>query len=105
MMVSVYELLRLSLATRVALREAFVDKEVFVTWLAESAQPELLQAGGPRNLIMFSNKDLMTRGIHERPLYFIWYIGLSQINRIQINQGSFLSFMSYSVMQFHSIPS
>src|SRR3954462_11991226 len=48
---------------------------------------------------------MVIRGLHERRLYFIGYIGSSQINRIQIDQGSSLSIMPYRVLQFHGISS
>src|SRR4051812_24977689 len=73
--------------------------------VAELPQSEVLQTRKPRNLITFSDENMVIRGMHERPLYFKGYIGSSQINRIQIDQGSSLIIMPCMVLLFLAISS
>lgn len=76
-----------------------------MTQLAEPSQPEVLQTEECCNLTTLSDEDMVIRGIHERPLYFIGYIRLTRINHIQIDQRSSLSIMPYKVLQCLNIPS
>jgi len=41
---------------------------------------------------------------HDRPLYYTWYIGSSEISRIQVDTGFALNIMPCRVMQHLGIP-
>jgi len=47
---------------------------------------------------------MQVRGKHDRPLYFTWYIGLSEVSLIQVDPGFALSIMPRRVMQHLGIP-
>src|SRR4051812_9902454 len=54
--------------------------------------------------IIFTLEDMQVQGKHDRPLYFIGYIGSMKITRIQVDPGSALSIMPSRVMEHLSIP-
>ena len=47
---------------------------------------------------------MQVKGKHDRPPYYIGYIGSSEVNRIQVDLGSPLSVMLHRVMQHLGIP-
>ena len=47
---------------------------------------------------------MQVKGKHDRPLYYTWYIGSSEVSRIQVDLGSALSIMPRRVMQHFGIP-
>src|SRR5436189_2344759 len=99
--ITLLELLKLSRATREALREALADADTFVTHVFTK---ETLTAINRANSISFSDEDLQVRGMHDRPLYFTGYIGSTVLNRIQVDQGSALSIMPLRIMNYLMIP-
>jgi len=54
--------------------------------------------------IAFSPKDMQIKEKHDRPIYYIGYIGSSEVSRIQIDLGFALSIMPRMVMQHLGIP-
>jgi len=54
--------------------------------------------------ITFTPYDMHVKGKHDRPLYFIGYIGSSEVSRIQVDLGSVLSIIPRRVMQHLGIP-
>ena len=47
---------------------------------------------------------MQIKGKHDMPMYFIGYIGLSEVSRIQVDPGSALSIMSRRIIQHLGIP-
>src|SRR3954467_5117995 len=99
--ITLLELLKLSKATRKALREALANADTFATHIFTK---EALTAINYANSISFSNEDLQVRSMHDRPLYFTGYIGSTVITRIQVDQGSALSIMPLRIMSYLMIP-
>src|SRR3954467_13625003 len=99
--ITLLELLKLSKATREALREALANADTFATHIFTK---EALTAINRANSISFSDEDLQVRGMHDRPLYFTGYIGSTVITRIQVDQGSALSIMPLQIMSYLKIP-
>jgi len=54
--------------------------------------------------ITFTPDDMQVKEKYDRPLYFTWYIGSSEVSRIQIDSGFTLSIMLRQVMQHMGIP-
>src|SRR4051812_41512299 len=80
--ITLYELLRLSKSTREAFREALADDEVFVTQLPIGStikEPHSLSISRAPTDIVFTPEDMQVQGKHDRPLYFIEYIGSTEI--------------------------
>src|SRR3954464_11325970 len=65
--ITLLELLKLSKATREALREALANADTFATHIFTK---EALTAINRANSISFLDEDLQVRGMHDRPLYF-----------------------------------
>jgi len=100
--ITLFELLRLSKSTRKALREALANAEAFMARiLAEPDEEEenYLQAFQHAPYIIFTPDDMQVKGKHDRPLYFIGYIGSSEVSHIQMDPGSRLNIMPRRVMQ------
>jgi len=100
--ITLYELLRLSKSTREALRGDLADAEVFMTQIPAGPQEEDEKdcPHTPQHApcITFTPDDMQVKGKHDRPLYFIGYIGSSEMSRIQVDSGSALSIMPRRVM-------
>src|SRR5438270_7677915 len=99
--ITLLELLKLSKATREALREALANADTFATHIFIK---EALTTINRANSISFSDEDLQVRGMHDRPLCFTGYIGSTVITRIQVDQGSALSIMPLRIMSYLMIP-
>ena len=103
-----YELLRLFKSTRNALREALADAEVFITQIPTMCREEddihCHYTSKQFSCITFTPKDMQVKGKHDRPLYYTWYIGSSEVSRIQVDLGPALSIMPRKVMQHLGIP-
>ena len=54
--------------------------------------------------ITFTPKDMQVKGKHDRPMYYIGYIRLSEVSRIQVDLGFAWSIMPRRVMQHLGIP-
>ena len=54
--------------------------------------------------ITFSPKNMKIKGKHDRRLYYIGYIGSSEVSHIQVAPESALSIMPRRVMQHIGIP-
>ena len=65
----------------------------------EEDEEDCLHASQNAPCITFTSDDMQVKGKHDRPLYFIGYIGSSEVSRIQIDSGSALSIMPRRVMQ------
>ena len=106
--ITLYELLRLLKSIREALREALADVEVFVARIVAEPQEEdeedRLHASQHAPYITFTLDDMQVKEKHDRPMYFIGYIGSSEVSRIQVEPGSALSIMPHRVMQHLGIP-
>jgi len=106
--ITLYELLRLSKSTREALREALANAEVFIIQIPAGPREEdvedCLHTSQNAPCITFMADDMQVKGKHGRPLYFIEYIGSSEVSCIQVDPGSALSIMPRRVMQHLGIP-
>ena len=106
--ITLYELFRLSKSTREDLREALTAAEVFMAWIPAEPQKEdeenCLHTSQHAPCIIFTPNDIQVKEKHDRPLYFTWYIGSSEVSRIQVDPGSALSIMPCRVMQHLGIP-
>lgn len=108
--ITLYELLQLSTSTREVLREALVDFESFLAQIAEppdevrNSYPHCHQVMRQILHIIFSPEDIQLKNIkHNRPLYYIGYVGSTQVSRIQINPGFALSVTLRRLMQLLGI--
>ena len=54
--------------------------------------------------ITYTPDDTQVKGKHDRPLYFIGYIGSSEVSHIQVAPRSMLRIMLHRVMQHLGIP-
>lgn len=91
-----HELLRLSKETRDALYEVLADLEMFLTQVPPLTNEKCCCCHQVSSLpnITSSSKDMLVKNPnYERTLYYIGYIGSTQIERILINPGSALSIM------------
>ena len=95
--ITLYELLRLSPATRESLCEALADAEAFLTHLPPPSMtkegeecPQCCQTSIRKiPCITFTPEDMFIKNTkHDRPLYFTGYIGSAQVDRIQVDPGS-----------------
>src|SRR3954467_13678012 len=85
------------------LREALANTDIFATHIFTAPAKEVLAVSTRANCISFSDEDLQVRGMHDRPLYFMGYIGSTLITRIQVDQGSALSIMPQRIMSYFMI--
>jgi len=65
----------------------------------EEDEEDYLHASRHVPYITFTPDDMQVKGKHDRALYFIGYIRLSEVSRIQVDPGSALSIMPRRVMQ------
>ena len=98
--ITLYELPRLSKSTIDALREALADTEVFMTRISAICGEEDNNHYHHTSTL----EDMQVKGKHDRPLYYTWYIGSSEVSRIQVDPGSALSIMPRKVMRHLEIP-
>ena len=101
--ITLYELLRLSKTTRDVLREALADVEIFMTQIpaicGEEDNIHCHHTSKQFSCIAFTPEDMQVKEKHDRPLYYIGYIGSSKVSRIQVDPESTLSIMPRMVMQ------
>jgi len=94
--------MRLSKSTREALREALADIEAFIAWIPvkpeEEDEENYLHVSQYIPCITFTPNDMQVKRKYDRPLYFTWYIGSSEVSCIQVDSGSALSIMPRRVM-------
>jgi len=84
------------------MRESLADAEVFMTQLPAKPQGEdekdCLHISQHAPCITFTSDDMQVKGNHDRPMYFIGYIGSSEVSPIQVDLGSALSIMPRRVI-------
>lgn len=100
--ITLYELLRLSMAIRDALREALADAEGFINlgpfmhpWRRAKKSSNIMSF----TCITFSQEDMQVLGMYDKPLYFTGYLGSTKVNRILVDLGSMLSIIPRQLMQ------
>jgi len=85
--ITLYELLRLFNSTREALRETLADVEAFMARIPskseEKDEENYLHASQHVPCIIFTPDEMQIKGKHDRPLYFIGYIGSSEVSCIR----------------------
>lgn len=92
--ITLYELRKLSKTTWEVLWDALADAEVFATHVEANLlpkDPESFQTSSNFACIFFSPKDMQMKKKHEWPLYFTKYISSTEVNCIQVDQGSTLN--------------
>jgi len=101
--ITLYKLLTLFKSTREALREVLAYSELFLTQIPSIPEEEddghYHQASRHSPCITFSLEDMQIKGKHDRPLYYVGYIGSSEVSCIHVDLGSALSSMPIRVMQ------
>ena len=95
-----------------ALRDALADSESFLTQVPSIPTKEdgtscpkchMVQRQAP--CITFTPKDMLLKdNRHDKPLYYIGYIGSIHIEIIQVDLGSTLSIILKTLLYFLSIP-
>jgi len=110
--ITIHELLHLSKETREALRDALANSESFLTYMPETSRDDTqplcsechhVQSKIPA--ITFTAEDMLLKdNKHDRPLYYIGYIGSTCIERIQVDLGSALSIIPKRLAYFFRIP-
>jgi len=81
--ITLYELLKLFKSTRDALKEALTDAEIFVTQIPAIYEEEddnyCHHTSEQFSCVTFTPEDMQVKGKHDRPLYYIGYIGSSEV--------------------------
>jgi len=106
--ITLYELLKLSKATRDALREALVDAEIFITQsparCGEREDRHCYHTLKQFFCITFTPEDMQIKEKHDRPQYYTGYIESSEVSCIQVDLRSALRIMLCRFMQHLGIP-
>ena len=87
--ITLYDLLRLSKSTREALRKALADLEAFIAQIPAVREEEddghHHQTAKHFSCITFTLDDMQIKVKHNRPLYYIRYIGSSEVSYIHVD--------------------
>ena len=100
--ITLFELLCLFKSTRDALREALANAEVFIIHIPAMCGKEddrhcnLTSKLFP--CINFIPEDMQVKRKHDIPIYYIGYIGSSEVSHIQVDPRSTLGIMPRWVM-------
>jgi len=97
--ITFYELLRLSKSTREVLADAEVSVARIPAEPHDEDEKDCLHASQHVPCITFTPGDMQVKRKYDRPLYFIGYIGSSEVSRIQVDSGSAFSIIPCQVMQ------
>jgi len=109
--ITINELLRLSKETRETLRDALANSESFLTHMPDTPKddtqpscPECHHIQLKVPAITFTAEDMLLKdNKHDRPLYYIGYIGSMCIDRVHVDLGSALSVIPKRLLYFLSI--
>lgn len=92
--ITLYKLLKILKITQEDLGEALADIEVFTAQNPEGApkeQQESFHTFRHPTCIIFSSEVMQVKSKHDIPQCFTGYIGLLDVNRIQVDPGTALS--------------